>query len=99
MGGTLPSTVPAASVPCEALGAPEGPDSEQPSHNPHNWHMERGRVELGNWASQAVPGGLLSVKKIRTRRNAFAVEYNQQNIQVQVGCSAACLDPSDYLSF
>lgn len=99
MGGTLPSTVPAASVPCEALGAPEGPDIEQPSHNPHNWHMERGRVELGNWASQAVPGGLLSVKKIRTRRNAFAVEYNQQNIQVQVGCSAACLDPSDYLSF
>lgn len=60
--------------------------------------MERGRGALGNWASQAELGGLLSAKKIRTRRNALAVEYNQLNIQVQVGCNAACSDPSDYLA-
>lgn len=54
--------------------------------------MEGGRVELGNWASQAALAALLSVKKIRTRRNASAVEHNQQNIQVQVSCNAACLD-------
>lgn len=98
MVGTLPSSAAAAPVPCGALDAPKGPGSEEPSHNPHNWHRERGRVELGNWASQVVLEGLLSVKKIRTRRNALAVEYNQQNIQVQVGCNAACLQTSDYLS-
>lgn len=79
MVGALPSaSAAAASVPCDTLDVPEDPDSEEPFHKPHNWHTERGRVELGNWASQAVLGGLLSVKKIRTRRNTLAVEYNQQ---------------------
>lgn len=95
-GGALPSTAAAAAGPCGALDVPEDPDSEEPSHSPHNWHTGRGRVGLGNWASQAVLGGLLSVKKIRTRINALAVECNQQIIQVQVGCNAACLDPSYY---
>lgn len=93
MVGTLPSAAAAAAVaaPCQALDAPEDLDSEEPSHNPRNWHTERGRVELGNWASQAVLGALLSVKK--TRRSALVAEHNQQNIQVQMGYSAACLIP------
>lgn len=100
MVGTLPSAAAAAAaVPWmhpRALDAPEDLDSEEPSHNPRNWHTERGRVELGNWASQDVLGAPLSVKK--PRRSALVAEHNQQNIQVQMGYSAPCLIPSDYLS-